>query len=95
MMFFAPLPRTFMTERGEPRSSVHIPMVYEEAPATPTRWEYHVLTIDTREASLPDAARLNELGREGWILAGMIDERTTGRGALVYYYFMRQSVHTL
>jgi hypothetical protein len=64
-------------------------MVYEKVAAA--RWEYHVLTVDTREASLPDAATLNELGSQGWVLTGLLDERATGKGSLVYYYFVRQS----
>jgi hypothetical protein len=50
-----------------------------------------VLAIDTHEQDLPDEATLNELGQKGWILVGLLDERATGRGAKVYYYFARQS----
>jgi hypothetical protein len=64
-----------------------IPRVYEKA--QPLRWEYHVLTIDTSEAALPDATQLNELGREGWLLAGVVDQAKTGRSSLVHYYFVR------
>lgn len=78
-------------ERPEGQPSVHIPMVYEKIAPEPVRWEYHVLTIDTREQFLPDAERLNALGREGWILASMLDERATGRSMLVHYYFARQA----
>lgn len=81
---------TRMTERADVRSSVHIPIVYEDVQPTMQTWEYHVLSIDASEAALPDAAQLNELGQQGWILAGIIDERATGRGRYVYYYFMRQ-----
>jgi len=78
-----------MAERPEVRSSVHIPMVYEKIVSEPQRWEYHVLTIDTSEASLPDASQFNALGKDGWILAGMLDERSTGKSTLIYYYFVR------
>ena len=64
-----------------------IPSVYEKA--EPVRWEYHVLTLDTREESLPDATRLNELGQDGWLLAGIVDQGATGKGSLVHYYFVR------
>jgi len=66
-------------------------MIYEPAPSALPRWEYHVLTIDPQEASLPNADQLNVFGREGWVLAGLLDERMTGRGKLTYYYFVRQA----
>ena len=95
-MFFTPPLRTLpshirMADRDEMRPAVHIPMVYEEVAAMPVAWEYHVLAIDTRERALPDAAQLNELGHEGWIMTGMLDERIAGKGTFVYYYFVRQS----
>ncbi len=76
---------------GEPevRSSAHIPTVYTSAP--PVRWEYHVLSVDPREAALPDSEQFNTLGREGWILAGLLDERLSGAGKIVHYYFVRQT----
>ena len=52
------------------QNAVHVPMVYEQVPVEPVRWEYRVLTVDAREEDLPDAARLNELGAEGWLLVG-------------------------
>ncbi len=65
-------------------------MVYEDAPLEPVRWEYYVLTIDTRERALPDVERLNELGREGWLLNGVLHEGATGSTSPVHYYFVRQ-----
>lgn len=76
--------------RPDARPSVHVPMVYEKIDDEPVQWEYHVLKIDTREEPLPEAAQLNQLGRQGWVLAGMLDERATGKGSYVYYYFVRQ-----
>ncbi|MBV9689090.1 MAG: hypothetical protein JO202_05195 [Ktedonobacteraceae bacterium] len=75
-------------EKPEGRLAVHIPMVYEKVTPEPMRWEYYVLAIDTYKQSLVDAERLNKLGREGWILAGILDEKE--RGSLVHYYFVRQ-----
>jgi hypothetical protein len=69
-----------------------LPIVYENVPLEPTHWEYRVLTIDTREETLPGVALLNELGNEGWLLVGMLDEKTNARSALVYYYFVRQKM---
>jgi hypothetical protein len=65
-------------------------MVYEDTPLDPLHWEYHVLTIDINKNALPDAERLNELGREGWLLNGVLNQGPTGEVSLVYYYFVRQ-----
>jgi hypothetical protein len=82
---------TQMSTGPEVRSPAHIPMIYEPAPSTPSRWEYHVLTIDLQEASLPNADQLNAFGHEGWVLVGLLDERMTGKGNLIHYYFVRQA----
>jgi hypothetical protein len=73
----------------EVHASFPIPMIYEHAPEP--AWEYHVLTIDTATESLPAAEQLNELGHEGWILVSVLDERNSGKGQYVHYYFSRQS----
>jgi|GEM_PF-1290580 hypothetical protein len=54
----------------------------------PLHWEYRVLTIDTLKQLLPDEARLNELGHDGWLLIGVLDQRETG---MVQFFFVRQS----
>jgi hypothetical protein len=51
-------------------------MVYEQLPLEPVHWEYHVMIVDTREMDLPDAAQLNELGTQGWLLVGIVDQKT-------------------
>ena len=38
---------------------------------------------------LPGAARLNELGDEGWLLAGVVDQKSNGS---VHFYFVRQKM---
>lgn len=81
---------TFASGQPDVRASLPLPMVYENVPAIPPTWEYRVLTIDTSERALPDAAHLNEYGQEGWVLAGMLDERKSGGGVFVHYYFVRQ-----
>ena len=65
---------------------LHVPMVYEHVPASPPEWEYHVLSVDTREATLPDETALGELGKQGWLLVGVLEQR----GSFVHYYFVRQ-----
>lgn len=92
MFTFQPYQKS-LSANPEGRSNVHIPMIYERYEPEATYWEYHVLRIDTREASLPDAEQLNALGREGWLMSGLVDERASG-GKFVYYYFMRQAVET-
>jgi hypothetical protein len=79
----------FSEQRDVP-NNIHVPMVYEQVPVEPTRWEYRVLTVDTREESLPDAIQLNELGAQGWLLVGVLDQGATGRSSKVHYYFVRQ-----
>ena len=81
---------TYGSGQPDVRSSMPLPIVYENVQEAPPAWEYRVLTIDTRERALPDASLLNEYGQEGWLLAGMVDERTRGEGLLVHYYFVRQ-----
>ena len=89
-MFVAHPFRPRMTEKADIRSTVHVPMVYETVAAPPARWEYYVLRVDPREETLPDAPQLNALGQEGWILAGMLDERVASKSPYVYYYFVKQ-----
>lgn len=79
-----------LSEQKDVQNSVHVPMVYEQVPVEPAHWEYRVLTVDAREEDLPDAARLNELGSQGWLLVGVLDQGATGRSSLVNYYFVRQ-----
>ena len=79
-----------LSEQKDVHSAVHVPMVYERVPAEPVRWEYRVLTVDAREEDVPDAIRLNELGAQGWLLVGVLDQGPTGKGSLVHYYFVRQ-----
>ena len=78
-----------LSEQPNVHHTLPVPMVYERVPIELARWEYHVLTIDAREEALPDVARLNELGRAGWLLVGVLDQGATGRSSLVQYYFVR------
>ena len=77
-----------LSERAEGKGISFVPMVYERVDATPVQWEYHVLSVDTREQELPDATALNELGTKGWILAGVVEQRGNN---IVTFYFVRQS----
>ena len=70
-----------LSGQNDVQNAVHVPMVYEQVPVEPVRWEYRVLTVDAREEDLPDAVRLNELGAEGWLLVGVLDQRVTGNSS--------------
>ena len=89
-MFVAHSFRPRMTEKADVRPMVHVPIVYETVATPPAHWEYYVLKVDPREEELPGALQLNALGQEGWILAGILDERVAGKNSYVYYYFIRQ-----
>ena len=88
-MFVLPHHSIHMASSPEVRSSLPIPTVYEQLPSQPVRWEYQVISLETAETSFLDAEQLNALGKESWMLVGLLDERATGRGTKVYYYFMR------
>lgn len=81
-----------VSEQPNVRYTLPVPMVYENVQMEQASWEYHVLTVDTREEALPDGARLAELGREGWLLVAVLDKGAMGRSSLVHYYFVRQRV---
>lgn len=78
-----------MAERQEARGSLFVPQVYEHVDKA--LWEYHVVKVDPREEELPGVEQLNELGQSGWLLIGMLDERATGKGQHVHYYFVRST----
>jgi hypothetical protein len=91
MLVTKPYYHTSLAESQAGKPSIFIPTVYEKETPQAPRWEYHVLVIDLREAALPNAEQLNALGQEGWILVGVLDERATSQGSLIYYYFTRQA----
>jgi len=71
------------------------PFMLSSIPVVPVapaqaRWEYRVVAVDLREEAPLDATRLNELGTEGWLLAGMLEEQTrSGAAPRIHYYFVR------
>lgn len=79
----------FTSGQTDVHSSMPLPIVYENVPVAPLHWEYRVLTIDPREEALPDAALLNELGNQGWLLVGLIEQKSNGS---VHFYFVRQKM---
>lgn len=79
-----------LTEQRDVPNSIHVPMVYEQVAVEPAHWEYRVLTVDAREEDLADVDLLNELGSQGWLLVGVLDQGAPGRSPKVHYYFVRQ-----
>ena len=75
--------------QNDVQPSLHIPMIYERVPATPLLWEYRVLSVNTREESLPDEARLNELGGQGWLLINVLEQHLSGSSVYVHYHLVR------
>jgi hypothetical protein len=71
-------------------AGLHVPMVYENVPASLPNWEYHVLSVDSREAQLPDETVLNALGEEGWLLISTVEQRVAENDWCIRYYFVRQ-----
>ena len=69
-----------LADQGNVPGNLHVPMVYEQLPVDPVHWEYYVMTVDTGEMDVPDAAQMNELGTQGWLLVGILDQRTMGGG---------------
>ena len=67
-----------LSDQGNVHGNLHVPMVYEQMPFEPLHWEYHVLTVDTREIDVPGTDQLNELGAQGWLLVGILDQRMLG-----------------
>ncbi len=82
--------RSNLSEQKDAPVSLHVPMVYEQVTPEPVQWEYRVLSVDTREEDLPDAVQLNELGTQGWLLVGILDQKVSERSSKVHYYFVRQ-----
>ncbi len=66
------------SEQANNPASLHVPMVYEQMPLKPVQWEYHVFAVDTREMDIPGTTQLNELGTQGWLLVGILDQRGSG-----------------
>ena len=80
----------YMSGQTDVQPALHVPTVYESVPVELPRWESQTITVDAREEELLSAERLNELGKDGWLLIGVLDQGATGRSSQVHYYFVRQ-----
>lgn len=72
------------------QSTLHIPIVYEESQLESPRWEYRLISLDLHKEPVLSAASLTRLGREGWLLQAIVDERASGSGTQLHYYFVRR-----
>ncbi len=68
------------------RTSIPTPVVFERADAPRAIWEYRVEEVDLREAPPLSEATLNDLGREGWLLASLVEDAKRSR---LHYHFVR------
>lgn len=82
MSYFTP-PYIFAAE--PPRAALPpTPVVYESV--GPVRWEYHTVALDTREDEPLDETALNALGRDGWLLVGILQHPGREPGRITYYF---------
>lgn len=89
-MVFSQSSWRILSGQNDVQPALHVPMVYENLPASQPDWEYRVLSVDTREEALPDEARLSELGAQGWLLVSVLEPRRPESAGHVHYYFVRQ-----
>lgn len=66
-----------------------VPIIYENLPAEPTRWEYRCLIIDPQREDVPREEELAKLGAEGWALAGVLDQSRSVSQPFIYFYLIR------
>ena len=62
-------------EREEPVAQAHVPMVWVREPVV---WEYRRLEREHGDREALTVDELNELGKEGWELAGVMAVRREG-----------------
>jgi hypothetical protein len=74
-------------EPGGGSMKLPLPVVFE--PASPQKWEYHMVRIDTRDRSLLDEAELTALGADGWLLAGVVPLPGRPDAPHIVYHFVR------
>ena len=68
------------------RAPIPTPVVFERADAARAQWEYRVEVVDLREAAPLAEEALNELGRDGWLLANVLED---ARHSRLHYHFVR------
>ena len=88
MPYFAP--PYFLNAEGGQHVSLPMPVVFDEV--GPQRYEYHVVSIDPREDEPLDESALQALGKDGWLLAGILPPTEGGSSKRLVYYFVRPTV---
>lgn len=74
---------------GPAQAGTWVPVVYEEGKGRRGRWEYRCLTKRPRSEKLPSEGEMNELGREGWMLVGIVKVAVEPGDDIIWFYFMR------
>jgi hypothetical protein len=87
MSYFTP--PYFVNVEGGRSGPLSMPVVFDDL--GPPRYEYHVVTIDLREDEPLDETALQSLGKDGWLLAGLLPPADGGAKRLIYY-FVRPTV---
>ncbi len=80
----------FFAGQNDVQPSLHVPMVYEQVSVNPPQWDYHVVSLDPHEQASLDEAALNELGKQGWLLVSVLEERLSEGKTRIQYYFVKQ-----
>jgi hypothetical protein len=70
------------------RPHLPMPVVFDHNDPAPPAWEYHTEIVDLREMSPLEAAELNALGKDGWLLAGLFEDTRRSR---LHYHFVRSA----
>jgi hypothetical protein len=68
------------------RTPVPTPVVFERTETQRNQWAYHTVVVDLREAAPLDEGDLNDLGQDGWLLAGLFED---SRHSRLHYHFVR------
>jgi hypothetical protein len=82
-------PPYFLNAEGGQHAALPMPVVFDEM--GPQRYEYHVVNIDPREDEPLDETALQALGKEGWLLAGILPP-ADGASRRIVYYFLRPTL---
>jgi hypothetical protein len=83
-------PPYFMNVEAGRGPSLPTPVVFENV--GPQRYEYHTVSIDPREDEPLDESALQSLGKEGWLLAGMLQHPVASSATRILYYFVRPAL---
>jgi hypothetical protein len=83
-------PPYFLSTASSRGPSLPMPVVFEDV--GPQHYEYHTVSIDSREDEPLDESALQSLGKEGWLLAGILQHSVGSPAARILYYFVRPAL---